>query len=186
MLADHYDSRLKKVKCIQAAQDSPCEACALARVPCRFKDREKYFAERRRIMSGTSSSDGSRRQSPAIPEAQLESWIPPSTVGCGITPSSLPHFGRSSPATMYAESDAMVRASYSGTPPQQHRSVRGNSTYNSGMSVPFVPSQHWYVPPSSLMCTGQPKCTHPSTTPTGLQNLRIIKAPFLHTDHTMA
>lgn len=140
-------SRLKKVKCIQTTPNTQCEACTLAHVPCRFRDREKYFAERRRIMSGAGSSEGSRRQSSSTPEAQLDTWIPPSSVGCAaITSSSIPHYGRSSPATSYYDNDAVSRTSYSTTPPQHHHRVgRGSPVYAENMSVPVVPSQHWYV-----------------------------------------
>lgn len=52
-------SRLKKIKCLQPSPETKCEACKTARIPCRFRDRERYFAERSRaIAGGTDSSYG--------------------------------------------------------------------------------------------------------------------------------
>lgn len=102
-------------------------------------------------MAGAGSSDNGRRTSSTTPESQLESWIPASSPNCGIA-SSIPHYGRSSPATVY-DSDAMSRSSYSATPPQQHR-PRSGSAYSPTMTVPMVPSQHWYVDPSKSCRAG--------------------------------
>ncbi|KAF5345321.1 hypothetical protein D9758_008496 [Tetrapyrgos nigripes] len=48
--------RLKKIKCLQPSPETKCEACKTAKIPCRFRDRERYFAERSRAISGPSSS----------------------------------------------------------------------------------------------------------------------------------
>lgn len=45
-------SRLKKIKCLQPHPDSKCDACKAAKIPCKFKDRERYFAERSRAIAG--------------------------------------------------------------------------------------------------------------------------------------
>ncbi|KAL6308071.1 hypothetical protein BKA93DRAFT_765202 [Sparassis latifolia] len=58
--------RFKKIKCLQPAQSSPCEACSTAGIPCLYRDREKYFAERNRVISRASSS--SRSSSSGSPE----------------------------------------------------------------------------------------------------------------------
>ncbi|KAF7365348.1 TKL/TKL-ccin protein kinase [Mycena venus] len=66
--------RLKKIKCLQPTPETKCEACKAARLPCRFRDRERYFAERSRAIAGPnvgspygdeprSSSGHSRRSS---------------------------------------------------------------------------------------------------------------------------
>ncbi|KAI5890412.1 uncharacterized protein SCHCODRAFT_02631776 [Schizophyllum commune H4-8] len=44
--------RLKKIKCLQPHPDSKCDACKAAKIPCKFKDRERYFAERSRAIAG--------------------------------------------------------------------------------------------------------------------------------------
>ncbi|KAI6157392.1 hypothetical protein BKA82DRAFT_950511 [Pisolithus tinctorius] len=47
--------RLKKIKCLQPSPETQCEACTSAKIPCRFRDRERYFAERSRAIAGPSS-----------------------------------------------------------------------------------------------------------------------------------
>ncbi|KAJ7497054.1 hypothetical protein FB451DRAFT_1209882 [Mycena latifolia] len=44
--------RLKKIKCLQPTPEAKCEACKAAKIPCRFRDRERYFAERSRAIAG--------------------------------------------------------------------------------------------------------------------------------------
>ncbi|KAG2015849.1 hypothetical protein CC2G_009078 [Coprinopsis cinerea AmutBmut pab1-1] len=46
--------RLKKIKCLQPTPEAKCEACKTAKIACRFKDRERYFAERSRAIAGPS------------------------------------------------------------------------------------------------------------------------------------
>ena len=48
-------SRLKKIKCLQPSPETKCEACKSAKIPCRFRDRERYFAERSRAIAGPNS-----------------------------------------------------------------------------------------------------------------------------------
>ncbi|GJE95835.1 Zn(II)2Cys6 transcription factor [Phanerochaete sordida] len=60
--------RLKKIKCIQNTPDAVCEACAAAGVSCRFRDRERYYAERSRIaaaqaLAAKNTADKSRKAS---------------------------------------------------------------------------------------------------------------------------
>ncbi|KAF8200739.1 hypothetical protein BJ912DRAFT_579336 [Pholiota molesta] len=47
--------RLKKIKCLQPSPEAKCEACKAAKIPCRFRDRERYFAERSRAIAGPNS-----------------------------------------------------------------------------------------------------------------------------------
>lgn len=44
--------RLKKIKCLQHTPETRCEACKVAKIQCRFRDRERYFAERSRAIAG--------------------------------------------------------------------------------------------------------------------------------------
>lgn len=48
-------SRLKKIKCLQPSPEAKCEACKAAKIQCRFRDRERYFAERSRAIAGPNS-----------------------------------------------------------------------------------------------------------------------------------
>lgn len=50
--------RMKKIKCLQKAPDAVCEACSAAGVSCRFRDRERYYAERSRMAAAAASSRG--------------------------------------------------------------------------------------------------------------------------------
>lgn len=65
---------MKKIKCIQPSPESvPCEACQVAGISCRFRDRERYYAERSRIAatqaatSKNPSGDRSRKSSSCEP-----------------------------------------------------------------------------------------------------------------------
>ncbi|KAJ3568449.1 hypothetical protein NP233_g5704 [Leucocoprinus birnbaumii] len=49
--------RLKKIKCLQPSPETKCEACKAAKIPCRFKDRERYFAERSRAIAGPNTAN---------------------------------------------------------------------------------------------------------------------------------
>jgi hypothetical protein len=73
-------SRMKKIKCIQATPESvPCEACHAAGITCRFRDRERYYAERSRIAAAQaaaskgSSSERSRKSSSHEPDPAISS-----------------------------------------------------------------------------------------------------------------
>jgi len=61
-LLTHTYSRLKKIKCQQPSPETQCEACKAAKIHCRFRDRERYFAERSRAIAGpgTAYGDGQR------------------------------------------------------------------------------------------------------------------------------
>ncbi|KII91982.1 hypothetical protein PLICRDRAFT_695468 [Plicaturopsis crispa FD-325 SS-3] len=61
--------RLKKIKCLQSGPSSSssplnkCEACKVAKISCRFRDRERYFAERSRAIAGSSATSNSKESS---------------------------------------------------------------------------------------------------------------------------
>ncbi len=52
----HSSSRAKKIKCHQSPNTGKCEACKLSKTPCRFRDRERYHAQRAGSMSASSSN----------------------------------------------------------------------------------------------------------------------------------
>ncbi|KAJ7594678.1 hypothetical protein C8J56DRAFT_927363 [Mycena floridula] len=62
--------RLKKIKCLQPSPETKCEACKTAKIPCRFRDRERYFAERSRAIAGpnatSSYNDEQRSENPSM------------------------------------------------------------------------------------------------------------------------
>ncbi|KDQ49375.1 hypothetical protein JAAARDRAFT_143529 [Jaapia argillacea MUCL 33604] len=46
--------RVKKIRCVKRSTNDRCEACTTANVACQFRDRERYFAERSRLIAGSS------------------------------------------------------------------------------------------------------------------------------------
>ncbi|PSR84404.1 hypothetical protein PHLCEN_2v5441 [Hermanssonia centrifuga] len=89
-------SRLKKIKCIQPEPNVICEACSNAHVSCRFRDRERYFAERSRAVSGTApTQSGSMQKSKATHPDQTSSTSsdlrPDDTTHGGVTRSQAHH-----------------------------------------------------------------------------------------------
>ncbi|EJF57630.1 hypothetical protein DICSQDRAFT_129360 [Dichomitus squalens LYAD-421 SS1] len=48
--------RVKKIKCVQQPASGKCEACSSANLACLYRDREQYFAERTRMLSGAGSA----------------------------------------------------------------------------------------------------------------------------------
>ncbi|EPQ57668.1 hypothetical protein GLOTRDRAFT_74580 [Gloeophyllum trabeum ATCC 11539] len=66
--------RIKKIRCVKSATSDRCEACTAGNCACEFRDRERYFQERSRLIAGSSvgsPSNTSRR--PTTPSAaQLE------------------------------------------------------------------------------------------------------------------
>jgi len=69
--------RLKKIKCLQSSPETQCEACKAAKIPCKFRDRERYFAERSRAIAGPSSvpsyHGSSSRATTSVPESSERS-----------------------------------------------------------------------------------------------------------------
>lgn len=49
-------SRAKKIKCHQSSDSPKCEACRLSKSMCRFRDRERYHAQRSGSVSASSSN----------------------------------------------------------------------------------------------------------------------------------
>ena len=78
-------SRLKKIKCVQIKSQTRCEACEAGNTSCQFRDRERYFAERSRIVTGASagSSPAHSRRSSSSQSTEL-SAIPPPTRGDSV------------------------------------------------------------------------------------------------------
>lgn len=78
-------SRLKKIKCVQVKSQPRCEACEAGNTSCQFRDRERYFAERSRIVTGVSAGSSpshSRRSSSS--QGLDHSTLPPPTRGDSV------------------------------------------------------------------------------------------------------
>ncbi|KAI0321235.1 hypothetical protein OF83DRAFT_372228 [Amylostereum chailletii] len=122
--------RLKKIKCVQTRSQDKCEACQAGNVSCEFRDRERYFAERSRIVSGGSTSSNSRQSSPHRAGTHDRS------------PSYAPMYGarRSPPGD-----SAWIHADSHSPAPLGHRYPSGPpSPYAS--SAPQSSSGTWYSP----------------------------------------
>ncbi|KAI0769624.1 hypothetical protein BD413DRAFT_477149 [Trametes elegans] len=100
--------RVKKIKCVQQPTTGRCEACTAAHLPCQYRDREEYFAERTRMLSGSSSSSHDS-SSGEHSRAQL-SAINASSSSPGSSPRNTPR-NSESPAVSPEFSDSS--ASYS-------------------------------------------------------------------------
>ncbi|KAJ7718013.1 hypothetical protein DFH07DRAFT_860737 [Mycena maculata] len=72
--------RLKKIKCLQPTPEAKCEACKAAKIPCRFRDRERYFAERSRAIAGPNAGSpyGDEARSPSFDNYSNSSSSSPS------------------------------------------------------------------------------------------------------------
>jgi hypothetical protein len=77
-------SRLKKIKCVQIKSQLCCEACEAGNIPCQFRDRERYFAERSRIVTGASAGS-SPAHSRCSSQSTEPSAIPPPTRGDSVS-----------------------------------------------------------------------------------------------------
>ncbi|KAJ6495636.1 hypothetical protein C8R47DRAFT_1265018 [Mycena vitilis] len=73
--------RLKKIKCLQPTPETKCEACKAAKIPCRFRDRERYFAERSRAIAGPNAGSpyGDEPRSPSLDDFSASSSSSPSS-----------------------------------------------------------------------------------------------------------
>jgi hypothetical protein len=60
------NSRVKKIKCLQHTPETKCEACKASKIPCRFRDRERYFEERSRAIAGSNSSPHTPPATPPV------------------------------------------------------------------------------------------------------------------------
>ncbi|KAI0256432.1 hypothetical protein BJV78DRAFT_466444 [Lactifluus subvellereus] len=71
--------RLKKIKCVQVKSQPRCEACEAGNTPCQFRDRERYFAERSRIVTGASASPSPAHSRRSSSHSTEPSAAPPTT-----------------------------------------------------------------------------------------------------------
>ncbi|KAH9895021.1 hypothetical protein C8Q73DRAFT_665333 [Cubamyces lactineus] len=94
--------RVKKIKCIQQPSAGACEACSAANLPCLYRDREQYFAERARTLSGLPSavSDASSVEQTGVQLSVINTAAPPSSRGTPkvdapipVTPTRVPNPG---------------------------------------------------------------------------------------------
>ena len=93
-------SRVKKIKCIQQPATGKCEACVSSNVPCYYRDREQYFAERTRLLSGGTSGilrDASANAQNTAHLSAIDAYTP--TSSRGSSPSYMSRSGSSTSST---------------------------------------------------------------------------------------
>ncbi|KAJ8462863.1 hypothetical protein ONZ51_g10619 [Trametes cubensis] len=75
--------RVKKIKCIQQPSAGACEACSAANLPCLYRDREQYFAERARTLSGLPSAvcDASSVEQTGVQLSVINAAVPSGSHG---------------------------------------------------------------------------------------------------------
>ncbi|TFK74540.1 hypothetical protein BDN72DRAFT_759515 [Pluteus cervinus] len=142
--------RLKKIKCLQHTPETKCEACKAAKIPCRFRDRERYFAERSRAIAGpnVASSYGEDRRSEINPSLDAfsvtSSSSSPST--SHSTPRSTSHSPKASGLVAADTADLSGRYQPYPTDPRRSSSVSHNSASsyhaprNDSMGYNFIPT----------------------------------------------
>ncbi|KAF9528513.1 hypothetical protein CPB83DRAFT_854295 [Crepidotus variabilis] len=162
--------RLKKIKCLQPSPESKCEACKAAKIPCRFRDRERYFAERSRAIAGPNSSvyaselrsDGK----PALDAFSVASGSSSPSISSHSDPRSNSHSPKAS-GMVAADADTLGRyAPYSAHDSRHvgHGHVRSNSSISSFDSIRSNPAlQYNYQAHTSSQMLHYPTNSRPNS-----------------------
>ncbi|KAF8995469.1 hypothetical protein BDQ17DRAFT_1392227 [Cyathus striatus] len=122
--------RLKKIKCLQPSPEAKCEACKSAKIPCRFRDRERYFAERSRAIAGPNANAGYSPESRPETNAGLDAF---SVASSSSSPSL------SSPSGLVA-ADADPNGRYQSYPSDSRRSTESPHRHSNSASISAFPS----------------------------------------------
>ncbi|KAJ3810592.1 hypothetical protein F5876DRAFT_41496 [Lentinula aff. lateritia] len=125
--------RLKKIKCLQPTPEGKCEACRAAKIQCRFRDRERYFAERSRSIAGPGASSSEQRSThfdSADGFPVVSSSSSPALSSYSI-PRSVSHSPQAN-GVVGADDNGSVR--YSPYAPDPRRSVEYSHRHSSSMS----------------------------------------------------
>jgi len=149
--------RLKKIKCLQPSPETKCEACKSAKIPCRFRDRERYFAERSRAIAGpgmNSPSYGSEPRHEVNPALDAFS-VASSSSSPSISPNPAPRSTSHSPkASGLVAAEMESNGRYSTYPPESRRSMESTRHSNSSSISSFTSSRSdhsvgYYMTPTS-------------------------------------
>ncbi|KAF8893921.1 hypothetical protein BD779DRAFT_1669437 [Infundibulicybe gibba] len=136
--------RLKKIKCLQPSPETKCEACKAAKIPCRFRDRERYFAERSRAIAGPGAGsaygdDHSRSDgNPALDAFSIASSSS-SPSATHSNPRSNSHSPKAS-GLVSAEGESSGR--YQSYPPDMRRSIEPPHRHSNSSMSNFHPSRN--------------------------------------------
>ncbi|KAF8732391.1 hypothetical protein AX14_004466 [Amanita brunnescens Koide BX004] len=134
--------RLKKIKCLQPSPESKCEACRTAKIACRFKDRERYFAERSRAIAGNSNTSYAgepARARKTDPNTAMDAFsVASATTSPSVSPQSIPRSSSHSPkASGLASPDGDFNGRYQSYAADSRRPL--DSAHRHSNSVPVVP-----------------------------------------------
>ncbi|KAM5531838.1 hypothetical protein V8D89_014468 [Ganoderma adspersum] len=151
--------RVKKIKCIQQPATGKCEACVSSNVPCRYRDREQYFAERTRLLSGAGSGvlrDASANAQNTAHMSAIDTYTP--TSSRGSSPSYVSRSGSSSTSSTsnpsYSPFTSSMDISKLGSNPFRTFDVDFDSQQSRSSLDGFVQPPSWT--PSS---TSSARCT---------------------------
>ncbi|KAL9711691.1 hypothetical protein Ac2012v2_004763 [Leucoagaricus gongylophorus] len=163
--------RLKKIKCSQSSEskclqpssDTRCKACKASKIPCSFKDRERYFAERSRVMAGRHINSNS------VPSQRTNSRrsIDVFTSSGSSSPSSSLSHSRSSCHSPKEILDNCRYTPYSADSRRQadyprQSSMSGYHSRNSSMGYNNIPMNPRYI---QLFDSEHPQHPHPTLMP---------------------
>jgi len=128
--------RLKKIKCLQPSPESKCEACKAAKIPCRFRDRERYFAERSRAIAGPSLPNYEGEAQSEAHRALDSFSVASSSSSPSISSNSNPRSTSHSPkASGLVAADVESGGRYQSYPPESRRSAQSSSRHSNSSSV---------------------------------------------------
>ncbi|KAJ7502847.1 hypothetical protein B0H11DRAFT_2154931 [Mycena galericulata] len=146
--------RLKKIKCLQPTPEAKCEACKAAKIPCRFRDRERYFAERSRAIAGPNVGSPYGDEPSEEPDPSFRS---PSFDNLSNSSSSPSHSNPRSSTNSPKPSGVVVPEAdprYLSYPPESRRSIdrrSGSSSLRTSRNDPIGYS--FISPPPQLFQT---------------------------------
>ncbi|KAF8633642.1 hypothetical protein AX15_001329 [Amanita polypyramis BW_CC] len=152
--------RLKKIKCLQPSPESKCEACRTAKIPCRFKDRERYFAERSRAIAGNNNttypSDSTRPRKTDTNSAMDAFSVASATASPSVLPQSIPRSSSHSPkANALASPEGDFNGRYQPYPADSRRPLDPVHRHSNSVSItqfhsprPTDPAGYHYIAPN--------------------------------------
>ncbi|PPQ96810.1 hypothetical protein CVT26_006211 [Gymnopilus dilepis] len=128
--------RLKKIKCLQPSPEAKCEACKAAKIPCRFRDRERYFAERSRAIAGPNSgvyaTELRSEPNPALDAFSVASGSSSPSMSSHSDPRSTSH---SPKASGMVSADIEHATRYPSYAPDSRHSMGGAHGHNHSSSI---------------------------------------------------
>ncbi|KAF5388862.1 hypothetical protein D9757_005640 [Collybiopsis confluens] len=100
--------RLKKIKCLQPTPEAKCEACKVAKIPCKFRDRERYFAERSRAIAGPGAASSAYGSSSSSSEHRSDSSVDALSVASSSSSPALSSYSHSRSASHSPKASGLV------------------------------------------------------------------------------